>query len=703
KSFRELGRYVHGDHQALWIDPKNPNRVLSGSDGGFQVSWDGGQSWDIINNIELSQFYQIFVDNLDPYNVYGGLQDNGTWTGPSNSLLSAGIMKRHWKGLAGGDGYYAVPIPGSEHEAYANLQGGVPFHVDTRTGNVRNIHPYPNKTGSAGDAIDKHKYRFNWDSPIHVSPNDPNTVYIGGNVLFRSRDKGYNWETISGDLTTNDKSKQLSSGGDIYQDNTAAEFHCTILNIAESPVKADVIWAGTDDGNVQLTQDGGKTWTNVAKNIAGLPAFAWVSKIHASEHDAGTAFVAVDQHRMDDYNAYGFMTTDFGKTWTKISTGLPQDWLYVIRQDPHNPSVLFAGMEHGIFASSDKGKTWSRINSNMPPVSVRDLRVQKRERDLVAATHGRGVWILDDIRWIEETDASVSAKELHGFSVKPATLWSIYDQVEELGDRTYRAKNPAFGAWFNVHLKNDLPAKEKATVSIADGTGKVVRTFSDSTLKAGINRLVWNLRLDEPVKMNGARSGWWGGSGGPMAAPGNYVATITAAGTSVQLPFTVRQDPRINIPVQDLQLKNSTALSLRDLLSETNRMINESDAVIRQLNELQKKLGQAADKTASDMVKEAKQKLDQYRDDVLRRPPPSMGYRQRPRLREEVQELMYTVDGPEARPTTQQLSRVTELEKEVSEARMMLQKILAEDIARINERVKDLPQVMTEKPERVNN
>jgi len=328
-------------------------------------------------------------------------------------------------------------------------------------------------------------------------------------------------------------------------------------------------------------------------------------------------------------------------------------------------------------------------------VSVRDLRVQKRERDLVAATHGRGVWILDDIRWIEEMDASVMNKEVHGFPVKPATLWSMYDQVEELGDRTYRAKNPTFGAWFTIHLKNDLKEKEKAVVTINDATGKTVRTFTDSTLKAGINRMVWNLRCNEPVKMNGARTSWWGGSGGPMTAPGEYVAKIAVAGQSVELPFSVRQDPRIGIPAQDLQLKHTTAVSLRELLSEANRMINESDAVLRQLGELQKKLGQANDKATQDLVKEAQQKLNNYRDEVLRRPPPSMGYRQRPRLREEVQELMYTVDGPEARPTTQQLSRVTELEKEVSEARALLQKILAEDIARINERVKDLPQVVT--------
>lgn len=706
KTFAGISQGVHADHQALWIDPTDSRFVLSGCDGGYQISWDAGRTWEIINNIELSQYYQVFVDNQEPYNVYGGLQDNGTWVGPSNSLLTAGIMKRHWKALAGGDGYYAVPIPGSEHEIYANLQGGVPFHVDTRTGNVRNIHPYPNKTGSAGDAIDKHRYRFNWDSPIHVSPHDGNTVYLGSNVIFRSRDKGYSWEEISPDLTTNDKSKQGSSGGEIYQDNTAAEFHCTVLTIAESPVQKDVIWAGTDDGNIQVTRDGGKTWANVKGAIAGLPAFSWVSKIHASEHDAGTAFVAVDQHRLDDYNAYAFMTTDFGKTWTKISTGLPADWVYVVRQDPHNANLLYAGMEHGIFASADKGKTWNRINNNMPPVSVRDIRIQKRDRDLVAATHGRGIWIMDDMRWLEELDANVSAKELHGFAVKPATLWKMYDQLENLGHETYRAANPAYGAWFTYYLKGDLKERTRVEVTVLDADGKTVRTLRDSTAKAGVNRIVWNLRYTPATAMaggfggggGGGGGGGFGGGGGPLAAPGEYKVRIAANGQTVEMPFTVRKDPRIPASVEDLKLKHATAVAVRDMLSETNKMINESDAVMKQLDEVSRKLKTTGDKVASDLVNEATRKLKEFRDEVLRRPPPTMNYRTRPRLREEVQSLMGTVDGAEARPTVQQLARVKELDREVSEAKAAYQKILDTDISQINEKVKDLPQIVVSKP-----
>lgn len=699
KTFATIAKGQHGDNQALWIDPKNSNRVLSGDDGGFRISYDGGKTFDAINNVELSQFYEIFADNRDPYFVFGGLQDNGTWTGPSNSLHRAGILKRHWTQVAGGDGYYAVPIPGSENEVYANLQGGVIFHVDTKLGNVRNIHPYPKVIGSAGDGVATHRYRFNWDSPIHVSPNDPNTVYTGGNVIFKSKDKGYTWEQISGDLTTNDKSKQQSSGGEIYQDNTAAEFHCTVLTIAESPKQKDVIWAGTDDGNVQVTLDGGKNWMNVKANIKDMPAFGWVSKIHASEHDAGTAFVTVDNHRLDDYKPHAYMTTDFGKTWTTISNGMPEDWCYVVRQDPHNPNLLFAGMEHALIASWDKGKTWVKINNNLPPASVRDLRVQARERDLIASTHGRGVWIMDDIRALEEFN-STNGKTVHLFPVKTATLWHYAELIEELGDRTYRAKNPEYGAYFNVYLQND--PKEKVTLDILDEKGTVVRTLTDSTLKSGINRIVWDLQYQEAEKWNKPIPGDWGDYNIRVkVAPGNYVARLKANGQTVEASFTVRADPRIKLTDADYKLKTETVLSLRELMTRSHRVMNDADFVSKQLVELQEKLkaGKEAGNDAGTIaqVEEAIKKLKDFQDEWMRRPPPNMGYRQRPRLREEISTLISDIDNATAPPTTPQINRLGELKQETSEAILKYEKIISEDVMKINDKLKSLPQIVTGK------
>lgn len=703
RTFMSIARGQHGDNQALWIDPKNSNRVLSGDDGGFRISYDGFKTFDAINNVELSQFYQLWVDDRDPYYLYGGLQDNGTWTGPSNSLHQVGIIKRDWIQVAGGDGYYAVPISGKENEVYANLQGGVIFHVDTKTGNTRTIHPYPNKIGSAGDGLEFHKYRFNWDAPIHISPHDPNTVYTGGNVLFRSKDKGYTWDEISPDLTTNDKSKQKSSGGEIYQDNTAAEFHCTILTIAESPVKKDVIWCGTDDGNVQLTQDGGKTWTKM--NIPGFPSFGWVSKIHASEHEAGTAFVAVDNHRLDDYKAHAYMTTDFGKTWLTISGGLPEDWVYVVRQDPSNASLLYAGMEHGVFASWDKGKSWTKINNNLPPVSVRDLRVQKRERDLVVATHGRGIWILDDATGLQNYP-SASGKALTAFPTKTATLWKYYSMIEEQGDRAYAARNPDFGANLNFYLQAD--PKQAVTVDIFDGNGAKVRSLRDTLSKAGLNRIVWDLRYDEATRAPGAQAGGrrrFGGGGRPLVAPGSYTAKISANGQTAETTFTVRGDPRIQMTDADYKLKTETALALRDQLSQVNKLISTCDQTIKQLQELKQRIQSTGenggvDPSVNGQIDDAVKSISEFEDDVLRRPPPNMGYRQRPRLREEVSSLFNAVDDPSARPTTPQLNRRSELDQEGQQAASQLEKILQEKVGPVNEKTKSLPQVVVGKTDK---
>ncbi len=697
KTWERIATTVHGDHQALWIDPTNSNRILNGSDGGYQVSYDGGDSWEIINNVELSQFYQIFIDNKDPYNVYGGLQDNGTWVGPSNSLYSAGILKRHWKGLAYGDGYFAVPIPGSEHEVYANLQGGVIFHVDSRYGNVRNIHPYPKIIGSAGDAIENHKYRFNWDSPITISPHDPNTVYFGGNVVFKSTDRGHTWEEISGDLTTNDKSKQKTSGGAIYQDNTAAEFHCSILYIDESPVEKGVIWVGTDDGNVQLTRDGGASWTKLNDRIKGLPPFAWVAKIHASEHDAGTAFITVDQHRSDDFRPHAFMTTDYGQSWTKISNGLPQDdYVKVVRQDPINSNLLYAGMEHGIFASWDKGKSWTKINNNLPNVSVRDLRIQPRDRDLIVGTHGRGAWILDDIRPLQEM-GDTDGKAAHLFPVRRATMWHMFWRLENLGDRHYKAKNPDYGANINFYLAKG--EKETATVEILDGSGAVVRTLKDTTVTQGVNRIVWDLGHEAATKLEGADGGggFFSGPMHPFVAPGSYTARLKVQDVVLETPIEVRADPRMELSPEGYTAKTKTLLALRDLLSQTNVLINNTNTYKDQLAALHKKLkhnkGQDADGSLSADIEKAMKSIAEFRDDILKRPPPDMTYRQRPRLREEIRSLMRAINGAVATPTQPQLARLEQLKGEVSSAKSTLNSIRSTAIQGINDKAKTLPPI----------
>ena len=690
-TWEQIAKTVHGDHQALWIDPTNSKYILNGSDGGFQRSFDGGDSWEIINNIELSQFYQMEIDNKKPYNIYGGLQDNGTWVGPSNSLYGAGILKRHWKGLAYGDGYFAVPIPGEEHFVYTNLQGGVPFLVDSRYGNVQTIHPYPKIVGSAGDAIEKHKYRFNWDSPIMISPHDPETVYVGGNVVFKSNNRGKSWEVISPDLTTNDKSKQRSSGGTIYQDNTAAEFHCTILYLAESPIQKGVIWAGTDDGNIQVTLDGGKNWSNLKNRIKGLPEYSWISKIHASEHNAGTAIIVIDQHRMNDFRPYIFMTEDFGKSWRKITSNLPSDdYVKVVRQDPHNPNLLFAGMEHGIFASWNMGKSWEKINNNLPNVSVRDLRIQARDRDLIVATHGRGVFILDDIHPIEELKNSIG-KPIHLFPIREGTLWNMYWRIENLGDRTYAAKNPEYGTYINFSLQKD--AKSPVNIDILDKKGSLVTSLEMKDAKKGVNRVIWDLGYDAAVTLeNKIEEGFSSNEIRPKVVPGEYTARINYEGLKLEEKITVVGDNRIKMPTDDYRKKLKALLTLRDLLSKTHKLIYKVSFSSDQLEDLIKKLNNDSSQDTND-AKKIHKKIVEHKFEFLMRPPPSMTYRQKPRLREEIRSLMSAIDNTTNPPTAPQIERIASLIKEVDEQEETILSNESE-LLNLNRKLSSLPQIL---------
>ncbi|MAR43153.1 MAG: hypothetical protein CMC48_03555 [Flavobacteriaceae bacterium] len=690
-TWEQIAKTVHGDHQALWIDPTNSKYILNGSDGGFQRSFDGGDSWEIINNIELSQFYQMEIDNKKPYNIYGGLQDNGTWVGPSNSLYGAGILKRHWKGLAYGDGYFAVPIPGEEHFVYTNLQGGVPFLVDSRYGNVQTIHPYPKIVGSAGDAIEKHKYRFNWDSPIMISPHDPETVYVGGNVVFKSNNRGKSWEVISPDLTTNDKSKQRSSGGTIYQDNTAAEFHCTILYLAESPIQKGVIWAGTDDGNIQVTLDGGKNWSNLKNRIKGLPEYSWISKIHASEHNAGTAIIVIDQHRMNDFRPYIFMTEDFGKSWRKITSNLPSDdYVKVVRQDPHNPNLLFAGMEHGIFASWNMGKSWEKINNNLPNVSVRDLRIQARDRDLIVATHGRGVFILDDIHPIEELKNSIG-KPIHLFPIREGTLWNMYWRIENLGDRTYAAKNPEYGTYINFSLQKD--AKSPVNIDILDKKGSLVTSLEMKDAKKGVNRVIWDLGYDAAVTLeNKIEEGFSSNEIRPKVVPGEYTARINYEGLKLEEKITVVGDNRIKMPTDDYRKKLKALLTLRDLLSKTHKLIDKVSFSADQLEDLIKKLNNDSSQDTND-AKKIHKKIVEHKFEFLMRPPPSMTYRQKPRLREEIRSLMSAIDNTTNPPTAPQIERIASLIKEVDEQEETILSNESE-LLNLNRKLSSLPQIL---------
>ena len=704
RNFRQIAQGVHGDHQAMWIDPTDPNYILEGSDGGWQISYDAGRNWDVPNTVAFTQFYHVNYDMEKPYNVCGGLQDNGHWCGPSRTMSGQGNRKNAWVTISGGDGFFAVPDLARPWLIYSASQGGNISITDVRTGDNRSIHPYPNRVGSAGDAMETHKYRFNWNAPIALSVQNPGVVYFGGNVLFKSTDHGQSWTEISPDLTTNDKNKQKSSGGSIVTDNTAAEFHSTLLTIAPSPKDSAVIWAGSDDGNVQVTRNGGRTWTNTVRNIVGLPPNAWISTIDASPHDPGTAFVAASHWQTGDYTPYAYMTTDYGQTWRRITGNLPsRGWVHVVRQDPKNPDLLYLGTEFGIYASWDRGQRWHSIRNGLPAAPVRDLWVHPRDNDLIIATHGRGIYILDDVASLQGLTQAM-ATDAHVFDPRPATRWVMWSSDGNLGQRVWVGENPAFGAAIQYYLKN--PSTEAVTATITDNSGAVVRTLRNGGRAAGVNQLVWDLRYDAaatgaPVDADGnpiptGRGGGRGGGGGPLVVPGDYFVTMRVAGRDIRKPLKVELDPRANVTTADLVAQRELGMNLRELVSRVTSVVDRTDDLIRQLTALVENIKRNApnERAALGEAEGALVELRKLRDEKLVRPLQGLGYRQYPRLREEVNSLYGSVSGTITRPTNAQASRHTELTGETTQVQQELQGIVNGRIAKLNELLKNLPHVL---------
>ncbi|MCR4376165.1 MAG: hypothetical protein NUW22_15090 [Acidobacteria bacterium] len=698
RTFVRTAAGVHGDHQALWIDPQDSNRILNGSDGGYQVSYDGGFNYHIFRNVVLSQFYQIFYDDRDPYFVCGGLQDNGNWCGPSRSKAGA-ILTDDWFTVSGGDGFYAVPVPGKPHIVYSNSQGGYFTVTDTNTGRARSIPPYPRMIGSAGQGMFRAKYRFNWNAPIHISPHDVNVTYWGGNVLFRSRDEFYTFDVISPDLTNAEPHKLLDSGGEIYNDNTAAEFHATILTVAESPREKGVIWVGTDDGNVQVTRNDGGAWTKVNARIPGFPAESWVGKIDASHHVNGRAYITVDQHRLNDFTPHVFRCDDYGQKCENLSAGLPKDdYAIVVREDPKNPDVLYAGMERGLQVSLDAGRTWHDFRLNLPRVSVRDIKVHPRENDLIIGTHGRGAWILDDIAPVQNLAAAMAA-DVTLFDVHRATRWERWDKDSNLGASTWLGENPPAGAMINYFLKADAPATGAGavTITIADANGAVVNRIQDRGM-AGVNRVVWDLSWANPAGMpaGGGRGGGRGGGARLPAMPGKYTATIVAAGRTMSKTFELRGDPDVNLSAAEYQAQFDAATRARDLMVRASRLVTTVDDLTQQVTAAEaqaRKGGMVNIDQVLEQAGSAKAQLTALMD-KLRRPQPAMNYRMYPRLMEEVGTTLGGIVGPQAKPTAGLLTVLAELEGDAAARQQELTRIIDGSVAALNKMLGGQPKIV---------
>ncbi|MBW4698360.1 MAG: hypothetical protein KME03_10805 [Aphanocapsa lilacina HA4352-LM1] len=655
---------IHSDHHALWIHP-NGNTLINGNDGGIAISYDRGKKWQFVDNLPLGQFYHIGVDMEQPYNVYGGLQDNGSWRGPSNALKPSGILNASWEAVGFGDGFATLPDPENAEYGYAMSQGGNLFYFNSRTGVRKAIRPTETET----------KHRYNWNAALAIDPFDPKTIYYGSQFVHKSPDKGNSWQIISPDLTTDDpeKQKQAESGG-LTRDVTAAENHCTILSIAPSALKKGLLWASTDDGNVQLTTDGGKSWQRVSDSLikAGLvPAGTWVPHVEASKHDPATAYVVFDDHRRSNWQSYVFVTRDYGRSWKSLVTPTIDGFAHVIEEDPVKADLLYLGTEFGLFVSADAGKSWFKWTQGLPTVPVTDLVVHPREQDLVIGTHGRGIYILDDIRPLRSINEQIATQPLYLFPVADPDQMHFAPFSGPYffaGDALFRGKARPYGALLTYVLNGpglepakadaeegeeaDKDKEEAATapkssrpippsgapatgedkpvasgpaaetqkkeeakldIEILDDTGKVIRTVK-APMKAGLNRIAWDLRrekfavpqfpLSDPERIK-EREKADKERRGTLVPPGKYTARIQYQGSIVSQSFEVKPDPRI--PYYPAARRQSYQLAL-----EAGAMLESVAKAYQQIWDTRKTIQTATqgDKPANPSLAERGKALD---------------------------------------------------------------------------------------------
>jgi photosystem II stability/assembly factor-like uncharacterized protein len=618
KTIKRVKGPHHGDHHDIWIDPTNPRRILNANDGGVDVSSDGGETW-YAAPLVISQFYHVSVDTSVPYRVSGAMQDLGTASGPSNSLSSAGITLADWHGVGGGEAGYTAHDSSDPNVVYAGEYLGILTRYDHRTRQARYVGPWPEYTSGWGAEHPQH--RIQWTAPITVSPHDPKTVYHGANVLFRTRDDGQTWEAISPDLTRDDESKQRWSGGPITGDNTGVEYYCTIFAIAESPLEKGVLWVGSDDGLVHVSRDDGATWTNVTANVPGLPEWGTVSIIEPSPFDAGTAYLVVDNHRMDDPRPYLWKTADYGATWASLTTGLPDDiYLHAVREDPKRQGLLYAGTERGVAFSLDDGASWIQLKLNLPTVAVHDLVV--KDDDLVVGTHGRSIWILDDLTPLREWTEEVETQAVHLFPVRPTTRWSYHSGIS--AHLKGPGENPPAGALVYYWLK-EKPGGE-FTIEFLDEGGAVIRRLSSEKVEsdyaeddpdpdrrlrppeplpaeAGVQRAVWDLRYEGAKQIAGAEIDFGDPYTGPLVLPGTYTVRLTVGEETHTASLEVGPDPRAKTSRADLEEQLAFALGLRDDLTRIAEIVAGVRAVREGLATRAKLLeGNAA---AAELVKDA--------------------------------------------------------------------------------------------------
>ncbi len=649
KTFKNLGN-MHSDIHDLSFDINDSDRIYSGTDGGVYRSWNGGTTFEIVENLPLSQFYHVSVDNEEPYNVYGGLQDNGSWYGPSSS--GGGITASDWIPVGFGDGFRVLRHP-TKNIIYSEMQGAEQvWRYDADKELVKNIEPLPVKGYS--------KLRFNWNPPMAVSIHQPDRFYMGSQYLHKSEDMGDSWEIISPDLTTNDPAKQQQEdSGGLSMDNSGAENHTTIFTITESPLDENVIWVGTDDGNVQVTTDGGRTWTNTTPNIQGLPANTWVYHIEASVHGKGTAYAVFDGHTRGDMKPYAFKTSDYGKTWKNIISDDVEIFARNIQEDYVNEDLLFLGTEFGLYITTDGGTNWHKFENNMPAAAVHFVDMQQRTNDLVMGTHGRGVIIIDDISPLRQIDAEAMSKKLHFFDSKPTVM---KDQSGAFGNG-FGAETQFVGASApsSAQIKYLLPKRHtfgKMTMEIQDMEGNKVSTISPGKSK-GINIVGWNFRMKQP-KIAKGKTFTFGGFTSPRVPAGQYKAVITKGKDTFEHVFEVVNDKRTGLSDLDMAFKHETTMKLYDMTEDLAYMVYELDALHEAVKDKNKKLATALNDLKKTLVITTG---DNY-----------VGTAE-PQLREKLSKLYSKVASSYDKPSQSELDNLALIEEEYNSAKTQFAKL----------------------------
>ena len=700
----------HGDHHGLWIDPQDPNRIGNANDGGASISTDGGKTWTTQNNQPTAQFYHVAVDNAFPYHIYGAQQDNSN-VGIASRTDSGVIGREDWFVAGGGECGFVVPDPRDWHIIYSNNEGYI-TRYDKNKEVAQDISPFPLDNSGHGAASLAH--RFQWISPLMLSPHDPDVLYTAAECVFKSTDHGTSWTQISGDLTRNDKSKQQPSGGPLTNDITSVEYYDTIFALSESPVTKGTIWAGTDDGLVQVTTDDGQHWSNVTPK---MPEWSTVSIIDPSPHDGNTAYVAVDRHKLDDFKPYIFKTTDLGKTWTVITNGIPDgSFVHAVCEDPKRRGLLYAGTETAVFVSFDDGAHWQALRLNLPTSPIHDLVV--KDDDLVVATHGRSFWVLDDLTPIRQINAQSPQTDV--ILYRPQTALRLH-YPEEFDKRQPVGDNPPPGAIIDYYFKT--AQKDEVSLDILDASGKVVRHLSSKEKKEGeqppewpdrveraktipanegMNRFAWDLRYDDPVQIPGA---FYSGTGpkGPLALPGDYQVKLAVGGKSQTAPLHLAIDPRTKGAEPALQKQFTLSMQVNDRISQLHQAVNEIRDLKSQIQTLHKRFGDDQRlKPAFDAADALDHKMSEIEQQLIQvNMKGSEGNLAFPNmLNERFDSFSHTIDAGDTEPTKPQLDVFQMLSGQLEEQLKKWAQIKNEDVPKVGDLIKqaNLPAlIITEK------